>query len=217
MQFNEQKLRTDLKKSLGFETVPDDELKNHQIIINSPTGGCTELSLSVKDYIDTEVRISRDAYEQLDFDMNNTEIPDIATSTENFIVGDTATSNLGVDNIKYFDISFQSFNNKTQENEIKNYTVALSFNPNDPKSVQQFVDQSNQIKSHFTFLKEKSRFLLLGIETIISYYQYVNLVSNLVNPNPPSIEDVSGMIADKMSMIFGGAEDLDAIKKQFGF
>ena len=42
MIFNEQKLRTALKKSLGFEEIPDDELQNHQIILNSPTGGCTE-------------------------------------------------------------------------------------------------------------------------------------------------------------------------------
>ena len=162
-------------------------------------------------------RITREAYEQLDFDMNNTEVPELTTSTENFIIGDGATSNLVLDNIKYFDISYQSFNMETQQTETKNFTVALSYNPNDPRSVQQFIDQSNQIKGHFTFVKEKSRNLLLGIETIISFYQYVNLVSNLINPNPSSIEDVSGMIADKMSMIFGGAEDLDAIKKQFGF
>jgi len=209
MQFNETQLRQKLKKELGFADIPDEELKNHQIQLNSPTGRSNTLSLSVAAYIDAEVDLTRQSYIDLGLMMENTEVPTLLETTENIIVGTQSESNLQVNNVKYYDISFG------KDDQIHNYTVAIGFNPQDIQSVQILKEQSDLIKAHFTFVKERTRDQLLGFETIISYYQYVNLVSALVNPNPLFGDNLTESIAARLSTIFEGAEDIESIRKQF--
>lgn len=211
MIFNETATREKLKKQLGFDGIPDDELVNHRIQLNSPTGATDSLSLTVADYINAEVDITRQAYENLESLMGDTdaEIPVLTETRESIIHGANSTSILGVQNIKYLDISFAN------KETIHNYTVAISFDPKDEKSVQLAYDQINQIKSHFTFIKERNRDELIGFETIISFYQYVNMVSGLINPRPLDQIGLTESIASRLSTIFEGADELDMIKKQF--
>ena len=209
MQFNETQLRQKLKKELGFADIPDEELKNHQIQLNSPTGRSNSLSLSVAAYIDAEVDLTRQSYIDLGLMMESVESPIITGTQEYILTGDTTTSKLEVNNIKYYDISYG------KDDQIHNYTVAIGFNPQDVDSVQNLKEQSDLIKSHFTFVKERTRDQLLGFETIISYYQYVNLVSALVNPNPLFGDNLTESIAARLSTIFEGVEDIDMIRKQF--
>jgi len=209
MQFNETQLRQKLKKELGFADIPDDELKNHQIQLNSPTGRSNSLSLTVAAYIDAEVELTRQSYIDLGLMMENTEVPTLLETTENIIVGSQSSSNLEVNNVKYYDISF------AKDDQIQNYTVALGFDPLDIQSLQNLKEQSDLIKSHFTFVKERTRDQLVGFEIIISYYQYVNLVGGLINPNPLFGDNLTENIAARLSTIFEGAEDIDLIRKQF--
>lgn len=208
MQFNEQQLRNKLKKELGFADIPDEELKNHQVQLNSPTGRSNTLSLSVEDYINAEVEITRQSYIDLGLMMENTEVPELVAPANN-IISSTGSSSFNVHNVKYYDISF------AKDDQIQNYTVAIGFDPQNIQSIQQLKEQSDLIKGHFTFVKERTRDQLLGFETVISYYQYVNLVSALVNPNTLFGENLTANIASRLNTIFEGAEDLEAIRKQF--
>jgi hypothetical protein len=211
MTFNETATREKLKKQLGFDGIPDDELVNHRIQLNSPTGATDSMSLTVADYINAEVDITRQAYNNLESLMgdNNAEIPVLSETRESIIHGANSISTLGIQNIKYLDISF------ADKDTIHNFTVAISFDPKDINSVQLAYEQINQIKSHFTFVKERNRDELIGFETIISFYQYVNMVSGLINPRPLDQIGLTESIASRLSTIFEGADELDMIKKQF--
>lgn len=211
MIFNETATREKIKKQLGFDGIPDDELVNHHIQLNSPTGATDSMSLTVADYINAEVDITRQAYDNLKtlMDDNNSEIPVLSETKESIIHGANSASILGVQNIKYLDISFSN------KDTIHNFTVAISYDPKDEKSMQLAYEQINQIKSHFTFIKERSRDELIGFETIISFYQYVNMVSGLINPRPLDQIGLTESIASRLSTIFEGADDIAMIKQQF--
>jgi hypothetical protein len=210
MTFDAKKYKDKLKKELGYEDMSDEDLKTYTMYLGSPTGQDQSISLNVLDYIETETRLAEESYRQLDDMMASINENDliISPSNEKFISGPTSETKFNHNNVVYFDVSF------TQKDEIKNYTVALSVNPDDPSSIQQFIEQSNQIRGHFTYLKERTRDQLLGTEQIISFYQYVNLVSGLTRP-AGDINDIMGDISSRLNMIFEGAEDLEAIKKQF--
>jgi len=209
MIFNEQQTRNKIKKELGFSDIPDEELKNHKIQLNSPTGKSDSLSLTVEDYINTEVEITRQSYLDLAEMMKDNAVPDLEDSREHIIVGSSSSSTLSTNNVRYFDVTFND------KDIPQHYTVAVSFNPSDINSVSEAKEHIDMIKAHFTFVKERTRDYLTGFETIISYYQYVNLVSGLVNPNPLDGFGLTESIASRLSTIFEGADELDMIKKQF--
>lgn len=209
--FNERKYRDELKASLGFQDIPDDELYDHNMVLNSPLGAANSLSLSVGKFIDADVETAREAYMELNNTFDDVVIPSLAEPVDNQIILTNKTTFNG-DNIKYYDVDIPIVGD---EPNIRPYTVAIYVNPASVESLETAQTQIRGVTSHFTFVGERNSNELTGMEFIITYYQFVNLVGALINKTDR--QDVSASIAEKIAMEFEGDLALEDIKKQFGF
>ncbi len=207
LQFNERQYRDNLKATLGFADIPDDELYNHNLVLNSPMGDQNALSLSVGKYIDTDVEIAKESYAALEATFDEVEIPELTPSYDINPVVLTNKTTFNGNNIKYFDIDFPQ-----KDGTITPFTVAIYVNPEDKLT---YKEQINQVKNHFTFAGEREAEFLTGSEKMLSFYQFVNLVGGLVRQTDRN--DVATSIAEKIAMEFEGDIELEDIKKQFGF
>lgn len=210
MKFNEQKYRQDLKKMLGLLDIPDEDLDKCPIVLNSPTGLNSHLSITAKDYIDNEVGIAREAYEELNINIeSNVELDNIDVPQNTTTLLSEKTS-FDPKKIQYFDV------NVPKDDAIIPFTVAIYVITEDFVSWQDSQTQIHQVKNHFTFIGERKPEDLTGLETIISYYQFVNMVSNLIHHTDRN--DVAQKIAEKIAMEFEGDDiEIEDLKKQFGF
>ena len=210
LQFNERKYRDDLKATLGFADIPDEELYDHNLVLNSPMGGESALSLSVGKYIDTDVDIARESYAELERTFDDVEIPELTQPEIGKVSVLTNKTTFNGANIKYFDIDVPN-----QEGGFNPFTVAVYVDPTDSNTLLNAKNQIDQIVNHFTFVDERDPDLLTGSEKMISFYQFVNLVGGLVRQTDRN--DVAASIAEKIAMEFEGDLELDDIRKQFGF
>lgn len=208
--FDERKYRDNLKATLGFQDIPDEELYDHNLVLNSPMGGKNALSLSVGKYIDTDVEMAREAYNNLADTFDDVEIPELAPVEEGKISVLSNKTTFDGSKIKYFDIDVPD-----DEGGISPFTVAIYVNSSSLESIQESKNQIQQVTNHFTFVGERKGEDLTGLERIISYYQFVNLVGKLVHQS--NRDDVAARIAEKIAMEFEGDLALEDIKKQFGF
>ena len=140
------------------------------------------------------------------------DVPDINDIDMGSIPILSAKSSFSENNIRYFDVDVPD----NQTGDKIPFTVAVSYNPRDQLSVLTSSDYINAIKNHFTFVEERTREDLTGMEVIISYFQFVNMVSNLIHHTDR--EDVAARIAEKIAMEFEDDDiSLNDIKAQFGF
>ncbi len=209
IKFNEREYRDKLKQSLGFQDIPDDELYDHNMVLNSPMGLSNTLSISVGKYIDTDVDSAREAYRELEETFDDIEIPQLTENTNVAVLSNKSIFN--GDNLKYFDIDVPN-----DDGGVRPFTVAVYVNKESSETLMQAQEQIRGIKTHFTFVGERDSNDLTGMEQMLSYYQFVNLVGSLINITDRNT--VAAQIAEKIAMEFEDDDiGLDDIKKQFGF
>jgi hypothetical protein len=222
--FDREHYLNELKKEIGLSEFSYDEIGagDFKVQLNSPTGRSCSFEIKAKDYIDNELKHIEEAINEenskeeddVTFDIITVQIDEsqekafraMIEKSEDFwewaeehapikeVKMEQPTSNF-----KYFDV-------KIGDNV---YTVVLFDN-----GTLEYKDQYNRVRKHFATVKERSRDFLTGLEFIVNYYQWANLVSGLDNPKGGdylSYEDISS----RMSTIFQGVEGLEDIAAKF--
>lgn len=239
--FDEDAFVAELKKDLGLTGVSDEELKDHTVQLNSPTGRSSSFKLSADVYIKNEVEHRKQAIEEYNASCDeprevidiNTIIVDekneqsIRTAIENsddFLewveqkpeLVEVKQEPQKVENFVYFDVRIPSKGSYI----VVIYTKIRPTGDAEADAQEQAnIDtQINTVETHFCTHGRIDRNMLLGNEVTISYYTWVNLVSDLEKPRSwKHIEnfdniDAYTLIQDRMNMIFEGGP-----KKPAGF
>lgn len=214
VRFDREFYLNELKKEIGLPEVPYEELGKYKVQLNSPTGRSCSFEINANEYVDKELlnikKSIDDENEKADdvvtFDIVSVMVDETQEKmfrssiekSDDFWEWIEETAPLAevkmeqpVDNFKYFDVKVND----------AHYTVVI-FND----GTQDIKDQINLVRKHFLTVNERKRNTLTGLEFIINYYQWVNLVSTVEKkPDYLSYEDIS----KRMDTIFTGVEGLD--------
>lgn len=219
IEFNHTFYLNELKKEIGLPEIPYENLTEYKVQLNSPTGRSCSFEINAKEYVDKELlNIEKSIQEanaagssneeEITFDIITVKVDEsqeasfkaMVEKSEDFWewVNDTppikeVKMETPLDKFKYYDVKVNDMS----------YTVVLF-----EDGRIETTDQINTVRKHFATIGERNRDMLTGLEFVINYFQWVNLVSNLDNPNKPdylSYEDIS----KRMDTIFQGVEGLD--------
>jgi hypothetical protein len=220
MKFDKNYWLEQLKKEVGLETVPYEELHLHSVDFSSPFGTSKE-KVSAKQYIDEQLLIISSQYDEftaLSSNVHETganrlmydetdifsrldniaaEIPDVSYELPDLnaaIIPDLfiapVEQNIERTSIKYYEVFM---NNLT-------FIVAFNLNGADVR----VPDQINHLKNTSYFIEERNPYTFIGSEEIISYYQFSNLIETLLRMN--NQKDVSAKILNNITTTFDGAK-----------
>lgn len=222
--FDREHCLTELKKEIGLAEYTYDEIVagEFKVQLNSPTGRSCSFEILAKTYIDNELKHIENAIKEenereeddVTFDIVTVQIDEkqekkfreMIESSEDF--WEWAEEHAPIKEIKMEQPldNFKYFNCNIGE---RVFTVVLFDN-----GTQDYKDQYNKVKKHFTTQREMKRDFLTGLETVINFFQWANLVSGLDNPKPQdylSYEDISS----RMNTIFQGVEGLEDVASKF--
>jgi hypothetical protein len=220
MKFDKNYWLEQLKKEVGLETVPYEELHLHSVDFSSPFGTSKE-KVSAKQYIDEQLFIISSQYDEftaLSSNVHETgsnrlmydetdifsrldniaaEIPDVSYEFDNLnaaVIPDLLIApveqNIERTSIKYYEVFM---NNRT-------FIVAFNLNGADVR----VPDQINHLKNTSYFVEERNPYTFIGSEEIISYYQFSNLIETLLRMN--NQKDISAKISNNITTTFDGAK-----------
>lgn len=179
-----QEFINDAKKGVGLEIIPYEDLHLYRIQINSPTGRSETAFLNAKDYVDKQWELYEEALKNV-----NTEevvVPELQKPDYNSLV-ENAIKTLEIDKMKYFDVAVNG----------NTFTVVIY-----DSGAEAITQQINYIKKHWTFVNERPRNMLSGLEHIISFYQFDNWIRTVAKPT----DDLSKYenIASRLDTVFDG-------------
>lgn len=208
-----------LKKEIGLGDKAYEELDKFTVQLNSPTGRSCSFQVNAKDYVDNELRHIEKAIkeendkseEKVTFDIVTVQIDESKEAQFRSMIEKSddfwewaeehpplveVKMEQKLENFKYFDVKLNGIN----------YTVVLLDNET-PDSV----DQINHVKRHVLTVGERKRDFLTGLETIISYWQWSNIIMKIDTPKKDdflSFEDINA----RMDNVFEGVDGLDEAK-----
>jgi hypothetical protein len=220
MKFDKNYWLEQLKKEVGLETVPYEELHLHFVDFSSPFGNSVE-KVNAKQYVDDQLSIISSQYEEFEALSSNVhetgtnrlmydetdifsrldniaaEIPDVFYEFDNLnaaVIPDLLIApveqNIERTSIKYYEVFM---NNRT-------FIVAFNLNGADVR----VPDQINHLKNTSYFVEERNPYTFIGSEEIISYYQFSNLIETLLRMN--NQKDISAKISNNITTTFDGAK-----------
>lgn len=186
IEFNKEYWIEQLKKEVGLMEVPLDELHKHEVELDSPTGRSSGFKVNAKEYIDKQLEFIEADYKKQtpeisfeSFTPEPTEIKQIAV---------TPLKEVKASNIRFFIVSFDGINE---------FVVIIN-----DDGEWQAQDQINQIINERFFIKEKKREDMLGLENVISFYQYHAYMITIPNPQQPLT--AYEKISQNMDTVFDG-------------
>ncbi len=195
MKYDEVAVRAQLKNEIGLGDIPDDQLKEHTVIINSPVKGDTGMSITADKYVENGVQIYKNAMKQLEDDMQQ---------IENFVVADTAPKKLlelpvipkqDLSEIRYFDVGYDT----------NHFVVCINMAHEDA------AEYVTILTSNHTFIKERNANDLTGMDNIVSYFQWYNWMRTIEKPTAGIFE--LDDFEEKIKFSFQGFEGLDEVER----
>ena len=218
MKFDKNYWLEQLKKEVGLETVPYEELHLHFVDFSSPFGNSVN-KVNAKDYVDeqlsfissqyvefekeNEIAVHLSSTNRLSYDENDIfsrldsiadSVPDIAPEFP--ILNGAAIPDLliapVIQNIERSAIKYYEvlMNGKT-------FIVAFNLNGADIR----IPDQINHLKNTSYFVEERNPYTFVGGEEIITYYQFSNLIETILRM---SNKNVSDKISNNIETTFDG-------------
>lgn len=217
MKFDKNYWLEQLKKEVGLETVPYEELHLHSVDFSSPFGNSVN-KVNAKDYVDEQLSFISSQYDEftsLSSNVHDTgtnrlmydetdifsrldsiadSVPDIAPEFP--VLNGTAipdlliapvVQNIERSAIKYYEVLM---NDKT-------FIVAFNLNGADIR----IPDQINHLKNTSYFVEERNPYTFVGGEEIITYYQFSNLIETILRM---SNKNVSDKISNNIETTFDG-------------
>lgn len=193
-QFNPQYWREQIKREIGLSHVSDDELSQHYVDFGSFFGE-GENKKTAKQYVEQQLEIIQEQYNSIelyskhpqinvqsfkgvDFEKVNDQLlgvasllddvdPDI-TIPENVTQLEYVPQQINRNNVKYFEVFVAE----------KTYIVAVNTDSQDFR----VNDHINHVKNTSFFVEERNPLSFIGVENIISYYQFINLIQPYLKP-----------------------------------
>lgn len=227
MQFNKQYWIEQLTKEVGLEGVPYEELSNHFVNFDSFFGteeDSPTSKVNAKDYVDRQLLEIEKQYEEFAISENSAVAPQSLTLDYN--ESDIFSRVHNVVNEGFNEMPFDPFyqenkilyngvsliipvQQKIQREDIGYYevfvegrvfVVAINKKNGDLKTE----DQINHIKSTSYFVEEVNPLRLVGGEEIISYYQFANMIEEIVRRKGTVSVDVK--LKDNIKTEFDGVK-----------
>lgn len=218
MKFDKNYWLDQLKKEVGLENVPYEELHLHFVDFSSPFGNSVK-KINAKDYVDEQLLFINCQYDdferangvdihsqgknRLSYDENNifSRLEGVAENLPNEepvfpVLNGTAIPDLLIAPVQ------QTINRdsiKYYEVFMNNQTFIVAFNLNGADV--RVHDQINHLKNTSYFVEERNPFTFIGGEEIISYYQFSNLIETLLRM---SNKNVSDKITNNIQTTFDG-------------
>lgn len=220
MTFDKNYWTEQLKKEVGLEAVPYEQLHEHFVDFSTPFS-LTENKVNAKDYVDAQLEIikaqydefsnslgnlnsftnataNRNAYNEFDV-MSRLDIVSQNTPTESPVFPDL--NNVGGvrllepvqqqvkrESVKYYDVFIGG----------KEFTVAFNVESGDNR----VLDHIQHLRNTSYFVEDRNPLTFTGGETIISYYQFVNLVELAIREK--KTDDVQNKISQNIKTEFDG-------------
>lgn len=199
---------------MGFAHLPDEELKDHKIFLNSPFGQSKEIT--VENYLLKELEIRENSLKEFEKELNdpnafrNLDCKPIEKNELKLI----EVPKIYTPEVRYFLVQFPIEDPSTKETYESEFLIPMYITP---ANIAQATIDISTLKSHHTFVKE-----IIGDEVngymnrvLLSFYDFVNLVSKL-NAKPKDVDQLQNSVADKLSQILElPADDLSSLRKQF--
>lgn len=220
MKFDKNYWLEQLKKEVGLENVPYEELHSHFVDFSSPFGNSVS-KINAKQYVDEQlsfisaqysefekqlgVDVHSEGKNRLSYDENDIfsrlevvaeNLPDIDIPPSFPVLNGTAIPDLLIAPVQ------QTINRdsiKYYEVFMNNQTFIVAFNLNGADV--RVHDQINHLKNTSYFVEERNPFTFIGGEEIISYYQFSNLIETLLRM---SNKNVSDKITNNIQTTFDG-------------
>lgn len=196
--FNREYWIDQFKKEVGLSDVAYDDLDQHVVNFDSPMGGLAESNLlstkNAKDYVDEQLRITEEQYNSFEdigdtVDLLQEQINDMLGPVNQQLVQlKQVEMKVTQSSVRYFDVVVGGMA----------YTVAVNTD-NKPMMV---TDQINHVINTSFFVEERPANYLTGFESIISYYQFANLIQSFIKQNT----DLSAFekISQNIDTVFDG-------------
>lgn len=227
MTFNKQYWIEQLTKEVGLEGVSYEELVNHFVNFDSFFGNNEDSPTSrvnAKDYVDRQLVEIEKQYQEFEKEENNVMIQEGSLTldyneTDIFARLGATAQNIECDSshdvntslfVQYNGVSLLKPIEQTIERsdigyyevfvEGRIFIVAINRKQNDLKTI----DQINHIKSTSYFVEEQNPLSFVGGEEIISYYQFSNMVEEIIRRKGIVSADVK--IQDNVKTEFDGVK-----------
>jgi hypothetical protein len=189
MEFNKQYWIDQLTKEVGLMGTPYEDLKNHDVELASPTGRNTGFKVNAKEYVDKQLESIAKDYDTfettIDEEQRNPTLVEMTPITPE--IEPIKPAEIKPENIRFFDVT------------INNVPFTVIFH--DDKT-QTAIDHINLILDKRFFIKERKREDMLGLETMISIYQYISAIANI--PREPQDYTAFEHISQRMDTVFDG-------------
>ena len=217
MKFDKNYWLEQLKKEVGLETVPYEELHLHSVDFSSPFGNSVN-KVNAKDYVDEQLSFISSQYDEFTALSSNVHdagtnrlmydetdifsrldsiadsVPDIAPEfpvLNGAAIPDLlivpVVQNIERSAIKYYEVLMNG----------KTFIVAFNLNGADIR----IPDQINHLKNTSYFVEERNPYTFVGGEEIITYYQFSNLIETILRT---SNKNVSDKISNNIETTFDG-------------
>lgn len=192
-QFNPEYWKEQIKKEIGLSHVSDDQLSEYHVDFGSFFAE-GENKQTAKQYIDKQLEIIKEQYKTLESYSQHSEKPNNFKpvdfqQVENQLLGvasllDDVDPDISIpQNVTQLQYIPQQINrNSVKYFEVfvadKTYIVAINTESQDFR----VNDHINHIKNTSFFVEERTPMTFTGLENIISYYQFVNLIQPHLKP-----------------------------------
>ena len=191
--FNPDYWMTQLKKEVGLMEVPYDELGKYEVDLDSPFGR-GKIKINAKEYVDQQLAIIEEDYRITQNGEGDDYLEDVdvvLSSNEPVLLVAAPVQEIKEDSIKFYNVVI---------NEVP-YVVFVNTTVRADDEKWIITDQINTITNDKRFYKgETFRHFLTGLETAISYYQYVDKVSSIPRAQEPLT--AYEMINERMDTVF---------------
>ncbi len=225
--FDREHYITELKKEAGLPEVAYEDLGNYKIKLNSPTGRSSTFEVSAKEYIDNELaniekfitdfNTNLEESESFDFvsihvdEANEKMIRDAIEKSDDFLEW------LVEPEIKPIEVP-ESHKKLMKELDEKLKYFHVSIGPMNYNVVTSEEDHNNLVRNHFTTVREykKTDSYAASVQSFvfINYFQWVNLVTDLVDPRKKDDYSNYENIAERMDLVM---DQIKGIQLPAGF
>ena len=194
IEINRTEIRNKLKAEIGVQDVPDEELINHKVIFNSPTGRDEGLTMTAHDYVelgfaDYVASIEQVNAQMADKDFFKEYLPDAITPIQ-LPIPQKVT--FDPTKVKYVQTS----------HDTQRFVVCVNLEQEDGE------EQMLKLKTSPTFICERESDSLTAFDNVISFYQWHNWAANLDRKVSTDVLDVNDLHS-KINFMFEGLEGLD--------
>ena len=172
-----------LKKEVGLPDIPYEELNNYEVNLDSVTGkDSVGFTKNAKEYVDEQLLVLENQYADFSEQMKDQTYNPMLLETKPMEILTPVQSEFDPEKIKVFDMTIEG----------RNLSVLIHDKP----------EQENFLRKHWSYVGERTKNELTGLETICSFYQFTNSYGHLKNPEE-KLSDYED-IGKKMTMVFDG-------------